>query len=98
MQHCTKRPDAIAQIRGGTEVPQLSGCIRFYQEKGRVLIVVSIPPFESRVSGEGEPPVRRLGASVPVAGASGLDDQFQYWVVYFFNSVFLKWSTLFSAF
>ncbi len=42
MQHCTKQPDAIAQIRGGTEAPQLSGCVRFYQEKGRVLIVATI--------------------------------------------------------
>ena len=42
MQHCRKCPDAVAQIRGGVEVPKLSGCIRFYQQKGCVLIVVEI--------------------------------------------------------
>lgn len=42
MQHCRKCPDAMAQIRGGVEVPTLSGCIRFYQQKGCVLIVVEI--------------------------------------------------------
>ena len=44
MQCCTKRPDAVARITGGTEAPQLSGCVRFYQENGCVLI-------ETRVSG-----------------------------------------------
>ena len=39
---CIKKPDAIAQIRGGTEAPQLSGCVQFYQGKGRVLIVAKI--------------------------------------------------------
>ena len=39
MQHCRKCPDAVAKIRGGVEVPKLSGCIRFYQQKGCVLIV-----------------------------------------------------------
>lgn len=38
MQCCRKRPDAIAWITGGVEVPQLSGCVRFYQEIGCVLI------------------------------------------------------------
>ena len=42
MQHCRKCPDAVAQIRGGMEVPKLSGCIRFYQQKGCVLIVAEI--------------------------------------------------------
>lgn len=42
MRYCAKRPDAVAQIQGGAETPQLSGCIRFYQEKGRVLIVANI--------------------------------------------------------
>lgn len=42
MQCCNKKPDAVAQILGGSEVPQLSGCIQFYQEKGRVLIVAHI--------------------------------------------------------
>ena len=42
MQYCGKRPYAAAQIRGGTEVPQLSGCVQFYQENGCVLIVAKI--------------------------------------------------------
>ncbi len=42
MQCCNKKPDAIAHIIGGSEAPQLSGCIQFYQEKGRVLIVANI--------------------------------------------------------
>lgn len=42
MQYCGKRPYAAAQIRGGTEAPQLSGCVRFYQENGCVLIVAKI--------------------------------------------------------
>jgi len=42
MQHCRKCPDAVAKIRGGAEVPKLSGCIRFYQQKGCVLIVAEI--------------------------------------------------------
>lgn len=37
-----KRPYAAAQIRGGTEAPQLSGCVQFYQENGCVLIVAKI--------------------------------------------------------
>lgn len=32
----------MAKIRGGAEVPKLSGCIRFYQQKGCVLIVAEI--------------------------------------------------------
>ena len=42
MQYCRKCPDAVAKIRGGVEVPKLSGCIRFYQQKGCVLIVAEI--------------------------------------------------------
>ena len=42
MQHCRKCPDAVAKIQGGVEVPKLSGCIRFYQQKGCVLIVAEI--------------------------------------------------------
>ena len=42
MQYCRKCPDAVAQIQGGSEVPQLSGCVRFYQEQGCVLIVAEI--------------------------------------------------------
>ena len=44
MQYCRKCPDAVAEIRGGMEVPQLTGCVRFYQENGCVLV-------EARVSG-----------------------------------------------
>ena len=42
MQCCNKKTDAVAQILGSFEAPQLSGCIRFYQEKGQVLIVAHI--------------------------------------------------------
>ena len=42
MQYCGKGPYATAQIRGGTEAPQLSGCVQFYQENGCVLIVAKI--------------------------------------------------------
>ena len=42
MQHCTKMPDAVAQICGRSELPQLSGCVQFFQEEGRVLIVAKI--------------------------------------------------------
>ena len=50
MGSCTKRPDAIARIRGGSEAPQLRGCVRFYQQKGCVLLVASISglPAESK--------------------------------------------------
>lgn len=39
MRYCTKKPDAVARIIGGTEAPQLYGCVKFYQENGSVLIV-----------------------------------------------------------
>lgn len=39
MQSYRKCPDAVAQIRGGTKAPQLTGCVQFYQENGCVLIV-----------------------------------------------------------
>ena len=42
MQYCRKCPDAVAQIRGGIEAPQLSGCVEFCQEDGCVLIVARI--------------------------------------------------------
>ena len=42
MQYCTKCPDAVAQIKGGAEAPQLSGCVKFFQEHGCVLIVASV--------------------------------------------------------
>lgn len=42
MQCCRKNPDAVAQIQGGPEAPQLAGCVQFYQESGSVLIVARI--------------------------------------------------------
>lgn len=42
MRHCTKRPDAVAQINGGMEAPLVSGCVEFFQEHGQVLIVARI--------------------------------------------------------
>ena len=42
MQYCRKCPDAVAEIRGGVEALQLTGCVEFYQENGCVLIVVRI--------------------------------------------------------
>ena len=42
MQYCAKCPDAVAHITGGAEAQLLSGCVRFYQENGCVLIVASV--------------------------------------------------------
>lgn len=42
MQYCRKYPDAVAEIRGGVEAPQLSGCVQFYQGNGCMLIVARI--------------------------------------------------------
>jgi len=42
MRSCRIKPDAVAQITGGVDVPRLSGCVAFYQENGSVLIVVRI--------------------------------------------------------
>ena len=42
MQYCRKCPDAVAEIRGVVEAPQLSGCVQFYQENGFMLIVARI--------------------------------------------------------
>jgi len=42
MQYCRKCPDAVAELRGGVEVPQLFGCVQFYQENGCVLIVARV--------------------------------------------------------
>ena len=44
MQCCKNKPDVVARIIGGEEAPQLSGCVRFYQESGCVLI-------EARITG-----------------------------------------------
>ena len=42
MQCCRKCPDAVAEIRGGMDAPQLTGCVRFYQENESVLIEARI--------------------------------------------------------
>lgn len=42
MQQCGKCPDAVAQIHGGKEAPQLTGWVRFYQERECVLIEAGI--------------------------------------------------------
>ena len=42
MQYCTKCPDAVAHITGGTDAPQLSGSVQFYQENSCVLIVARV--------------------------------------------------------
>lgn len=39
MQYCRKCSYAVAQISGGMETPQLTGCVEFFQENGCVLIV-----------------------------------------------------------
>ena len=56
MGYCRKRPDAVAKIFGGVEALQLSGCVRFYQENGCVLI-------EARISGlQGKAKQESLGS------------------------------------
>ena len=42
MQYCRKCPDAMAEIHGGMDAPQLTGYVRFYQENGCVLIEARI--------------------------------------------------------
>lgn len=42
MRCCKNKPGAVARIVGGEEAPRLSGCVRFYQENGCVLIVADI--------------------------------------------------------
>ena len=42
MQYCRKYPEAVAQIAGGAEAPQLSGSVEFYKENGCVLIVARV--------------------------------------------------------
>lgn len=42
MGDCRNRPDAVAWIRGGVETPLVSGCVRFYQERGRVLVAARV--------------------------------------------------------
>ena len=47
MQYCRKCPDAVAEIRGGVEALQLTGCVEFYQENRCVLIVARISGLPS---------------------------------------------------
>jgi hypothetical protein len=47
MQYCRKCPDAVAEIRGGVEAPQLTGCVQFYQENGYVLIMARVSGLPS---------------------------------------------------
>ena len=42
MHCCRKCLDAVAEIRGGVEAPQLAGCVEFYQENGCVLIMARV--------------------------------------------------------
>lgn len=42
MGYCRKCPDAVAEIRGGVEAPQVAGCVRFYQGDGYVLVVARV--------------------------------------------------------
>ena len=42
MQNCAACPDAIAYIKGGWDAPHLSGEVRFYQERNRVLVVANV--------------------------------------------------------
>lgn len=42
MRNCSACAEAIACIRGGTEAPGLFGEVRFYQERGCVLVVANI--------------------------------------------------------
>ena len=50
MQYCRKCPDAVAQIQGGMEAPQLTGCVEFYQENGCVLIVARISGLPKEIT------------------------------------------------
>lgn len=42
MTHYPCCPDAVALIRGGSETPRLSGQVRFYRERGAVLVEAEI--------------------------------------------------------
>ena len=48
MHYCRKYPDAVAEIRGGVDAPQFSGCVQFYQENGCVLIVARVSGLPER--------------------------------------------------
>lgn len=42
MYRCSACPDAVACIKGGVDAPGLTGEVRFYQERGNVLVVADI--------------------------------------------------------
>ncbi len=42
MNRCSACADAVAQIRGGTDAPELWGTVCFFQEPGGVLVVAEI--------------------------------------------------------
>lgn len=42
MEYFSTQPDAVALISGGEDAPNLTGLVRFYQERGRVLVVVEV--------------------------------------------------------
>ena len=39
---CPSCPDAVARIKAGADAPQLSGTVRFYQQREAVLVVAEI--------------------------------------------------------
>ena len=51
MYYCRKCLDAVAEIRGGVEAPQLAGCVEFYQENECVLIVARISGLSESETG-----------------------------------------------
>ncbi len=48
MDLCSKCPDALARIKGGTDYPCIRGQVRFYQERGRVLVVAHVSGLPDR--------------------------------------------------
>ena len=42
MDRCQTCPNAVARMEGGPDAPGLSGLVRFYQERGSVLVVAEI--------------------------------------------------------
>lgn len=45
MVSCAACPNAIAQIRGGAEMPRITGQVEFYQERGSVLVCARLFGF-----------------------------------------------------
>lgn len=48
MARNTMSPDAVAQISGGADAPNLRGQVRFYQEPGSVLVVADVAGLPRR--------------------------------------------------